>query len=197
MGKVTDEYLVELICNGNPHMFSEIVDRYKDRVYSLATKLINTQSDAQDLAQEVFIKVFKELHKFEYRSSFSTWIYKVTYNTCMDYNRKNKKWFKLLNFDHETENSVSIINVEEKAIENQTQDYLKKQVFGLNEKYRTVIILYHFEGLSYEKISEILNVPLKTVETRLYRGRKILKQGMEKYINGGECYGLQFGEKSL
>lgn len=192
---MTDEYVVQKILDGNTHIFSVIVDKYKDKIFSMVYRFTNDYNEAQDLSQEVFIQVFKNIHLFNEKSKFSTWIYRVSYNLCIDWSRKNKKRLKQMFSSEEylKEPVDERHDVERNYIEKQRQLVLRKCINNLSEKYRTALILFHYQGLSYEEIAEILKMPVKTVETRLYRGRNLLKKSLGKHNYGGELYEMQAG----
>lgn len=192
---MTDEYIVQKILDGNTHIFSMIVDKYKDKVFGMVYRFTNDYSEAQDLSQEIFIQVFKNLHKYSEKSKFSTWLYRISYNQSIDWSRKNKKRLKYLfsNSDYINESVDENSDVEHNYIEKQKQFVLRKAVNNLNEKYRTVLILFHYQSLSYDEIAEILKVSVKTVETRLYRGRNLLKKALGKFNDGGELHEMQAG----
>ncbi len=191
---MTDELIVEQVLRGNTHVFSEIVNRYKDKVFGMVYRFTNDYAEAQDLSQEVFITVFKNLHLFGEKAKFSTWLYRVGYNLCIDWTRKNKKRRKEAYVQDEClEMADEMYNLEDSIINSYKQKAVRKEINSLAEKYKTVIILYHYQGLSYEEIGEVLKVPVKTVESRLYRSRKLLKKSLEKYRYGGESFEMQSG----
>ena len=185
---LTDYELVQKCLNGEKEYFSELITRHKNLVYSVVLRMVNNQDDANDLAQEVFIKVYKNLDKYFPDFKFSTWIVKITTNHVIDYRRKKK---------YET---VPMEEVEYKLIEENTpeQDCLEKEerqvlnqlLNNLPYIYKVPIILYHQQGLSYQEIAEAINEPLSKVKNRIFRGRKILKEELLK-MKEGEDIGLQ------
>lgn len=190
---MTDEYIVQRVLDGNTHIFSEIVDKYKDKVFSMVYRFTNDYNEAQDLSQEVFIQVFKGLHLYNEKAKFSTWLYRISYNLSVDWSRKNKKRLKQLFFSEENlkEPFDEGSDIEKNFIEKQKQILLRKAVSSLKEKYRTVIILYNYQNFSYEEIAEIIKMPVKTVETRIYRARKLLRKSIGNSNYGGELYEVQ------
>lgn len=191
---MTDEYIIEKVLDGNTHIFSEIVERYKNKVFNMVYRFTNDYNESQDLSQEVFINVFKNLHKFNQKAKFSTWLYRISYNICIDWCRKNKKKKKdLLANDNQNDIADDKLNVEDNYISKQGQIILRNLINSMDEKYRTVLILFHYQGLSYEEIAEVLKLPVKTVETRLYRARRLLKKSLSKEYYGGEIYDMHPG----
>lgn len=190
---MTDRAIIEQVLAGNTHSFSELVNRYKDKVFSLVYRFTNDFGEAQDISQEVFINVFRKLHTFHEKASFSTWLYRISYNYCIDWTRKNKKRLRQEpGYEEQVELADARMNVEESFLDMQKRKHLRKAILQLDEKYRNVLILFHFQELSYEEIGEIMQVPLKTVETRLYRGRQLLRKQLSS-IPGGEFYEVQTG----
>jgi RNA polymerase sigma-70 factor, ECF subfamily len=190
---MTDELIVKFVLKGNTQLFSEIVNRYKEKVYSLTYRFTEDMGEAQDLSQEVFITVYKKLYTFKESSRFSTWLYRINYNLCIDWQRKNKKRKKMNVEVNDNIESGNSFNLEDSFIETQKRGAVRSSINSMDEKYRTVLILFHFEGFSYEDIGEVLGIPVKTVETRLYRARGILKKELSRYGYGGEFNELQTG----
>lgn len=166
--ELSDNELIVKIAGGDRELFAELVQRYQKKIASLIYSLIRIPDEVDDIAQDVFITVYRSLDRFEFRSSFSTWVYRITINKCHDWERKryrHKYWFKdwaSLEFTAATqENSEDCLAV-------------RQQVNQLGEKYRVVIVLYYFQGLKCQEIASILKVSSKTVETRLLRARRLL-----------------------
>lgn len=174
---ISDEEIIDRVLSGNIHAFAEIVQRYKDYVYNLVYRFIYDCSEAEDISQEVFINVYKNIGKYRRGIKLSTWIYKISYNMCIDWLRKNRKRdIELVSIDGENEPTDRNYSVEDSFIKQQQSEELHKTILKLNCKYRDVLILFYYQGLSYEDIGSILNLSVKTVETQLYRGRNLLKK---------------------
>lgn len=172
--------------NGNTHAFSEIVDRYRNSVFGMALRFTGNQNDAQDISQEIFIRVYENLNRYNGKSKFSTWLYRIGYNLCIDWTRKNSK-HKLSTAL--TENDLEIpdsrAGPEETYFEIQQRRELGIAINSLKDKYRNILILFYFQGFSYEDIGDILEIPVKTVETQLYRARKQLRSKLSGDSEGG------------
>lgn len=185
---MNDYELVKKCLDGEKEYFSEIITRYKNLVYAVILKMINNKEDANDLAQETFIKIYKNLDKYYPSFKFSTWIVKVTTNNVIDYHRKKKyETVSMEDIDYKIGVSSS---PEEDCINNEERLYLNKLIDELPEIYKVPIILYHKQGFSYQEIAEIINEPLSKVKNRIFRARKILKKEILK-MREGENYGLQ------
>jgi len=184
-----DEDIIRLVLNGHVDAYSILVDNYKNMVYDLCYKYTYDYNETQDLSQEIFLKVYRKLDSFKNSSSFSTWLYRVGVNTCIDWTRKNKnkKDIKSIDDDQYGEKIPSLNKgPEDLAVDAEKNVILRSAILELPEKYRTVVILYNFKNLSCSEISVILDIPQKTVETRLYRAKKLLKEKLLKPCNGGE-----------
>lgn len=172
---MTDWQIVTNVLSGKRESYALLVDRYKKAIFNLAFRFTHNYSEAQDLSQEIFVQAFLQLEKFTYDSQFFTWLYRLAINKCIDWQRNNKRQPEFLELE-ENFNKNDNTNPEECILQKEKELWLKEVLDNMPEKYRIVIILFHFQGLSYTKISEALQIPVKTVETRLYRGRKILKE---------------------
>ncbi|KNF07499.1 RNA polymerase factor sigma-70 RpoD [Gottschalkia purinilytica] len=191
---MNEEQIIKEIQNGNYSEFSQIVDLYKNKVFGMAYKFTNDYDEAQDLSQEVFLKIYKQIKNFRFESKLSTWIYRICMNTCIDWKRKKEK-IKSINFSNMTseENKDQQIEIkdesllpEDKIVANEKSQEIHNLIYSLPDKYKTVITMYHFNEMSYEDIAEVLNVPQRTIETRLYRARRILKEKLSKTVVRGE-----------
>lgn len=184
--------IIREIKGGNTEIFSKLVDIYKNRIFALSYKFTNDYNETQDLSQEILIKIFKNISKFRFEASPSTWIYKIATNICIDYNRKKKRQSLKLNQGLDFEDSVerkfnsTDNSPEDIVISDEKQREVHKVIYNLPDIYKTVIIMYHFNELSYKEISKTLDISEKTVETRLYRARRMLKDKLLEKSIGGE-----------
>jgi RNA polymerase sigma-70 factor (ECF subfamily) len=193
-----DEDVVSYIVKGKTELFSVIIDRYQSKVFSTAFHYTHDHEEARDLTQEILIKLYNNLQKYKGKASFSTWLYRIAVNRCIDWVRK-KKLQTVSAICDGSEEELDIYDTiadsgggpEEDLIKQENAVYLRKLVEGLPEIYKTVIILYYFEDLSPQEISEIIGVPKRTIETRLFRAKNLLKLRMEELICGGEQNVLQ------
>jgi len=182
-----DQIIINQIIEGDTNAFSVLVDRYKDLVFTLALRMIKNREEAEEVSQDTFIKVFKSLHKFKGNSKFSTWIYKVTYNTCLDRIKKYKREYNNVAIDEFTEHKVKTIDNAldnmEQAEHNQTiQDCLAL----LPSEDSFLLTLYYFEEQSLEEISKVVGLTANNVKVKVFRSRKklatILKERLEPEI---------------
>ncbi len=183
MTTIDDQKLIEAIQNGDTKAYTQLVNRYKDLVYTLAIRMLKHREEAEEVAQDTFIKVFKSLQKFKGDSKFSTWIYKVTYNTCLDRIKKNKKHYNDVAIDEFTFNKLdSIDNALDNMINEEKSVLIKKCINKLPEDSSALLTLFYFEELSLEEISKIINIEANTVKVKLFRARKKLAVILEQYL---------------
>lgn len=183
---MTDEALViKRAQEGDLKAFEELMGAYKKLVYNLCFRMLGDKDEAEDGTQEVFIKIYRGLRTYDGRSKFSTWALKIASNMCIDIIRKRKVQTVPIE-DYEI---IDDSSPEKHYMSLETKRDIKKAVQDLPEKYRTVIIYYHFMNLSYQEISDMLGEPMTIVKNRLYRGRLMLRDRL--YEREGGYYGLQ------
>lgn len=179
-----EKELVNKSKNGDMDAFSELIASYEKKIYNIALRMIGNREDAYDIAQEVCIKIYKNINSFKENSSFNTWVYRITSNVCIDEIRKRKDTipFTIVK-DSSTEFEMPIEspnNLPEDIIERKEKiEEIKKCIMELSPEYRIMIILRDVRGHSYEEISDILNLNLGTVKSRLSRARAILKDKLK------------------
>ena len=176
-----DYELVQKALKGDEKAFARLLSRYKDTIYFMLLKMLNNRSDAEDLTLEAFGKAFKNLHQYSPTYAFSTWLFKIASNNCIDFLRKKKGIMISLENDNEQIeiNETSRIkskdlNPEERLIRKQKAILLHKVVRRLKPHYQTLVELRYFKELSYEEIANELNLPLGTVKAQLFRARQML-----------------------
>lgn len=172
--EATDIELINQCLDGEQRAFEVLVDRYKKLVYSVVIKMINNKEDVYDISQEVFIKVYKSLDKYNPEFKFSTWIVRITTNHCLDILRKKQP--QMVALDNVCELSRKSDTPENRYIVREERLELLRAVDELPEKYRTPIVLFHRQGLSYDEITSVIGEPLTIVKNRLYRARQMLKE---------------------
>ncbi|OWZ83320.1 RNA polymerase sigma factor [Natranaerobius trueperi] len=179
-----DELLVKKCQKGKLDAFEDLVNKYQQKVYSLCYRFAGNHDDANDLAQEAFIRVYHSIDKFHFKSAFSTWLYRVTSNVCLDEIRKKKRTSSVsINSPMETDEGEVYFNLpdqkfnpEQLTERKDVQDIVHKAIQELPEEQRITILLREIEGLSYEELAEALNVSIGTVKSRLNRARHNLKE---------------------
>lgn len=177
--------LIKKAQSGDVSAFEKIVSEYQNVVYSVVYRYAENSEDAEDMSQEVFIKMFKNINSFQFKSKLSTWIYRVATNTCIDLVKKFKQdnTYSLDEGIESVDGEKNYIEISDVSMapENvygryETRDVINQAIKNLNEEYRTVIILRDIEGLSYDEISEVLSCSVGTVKSRISRGRRKLRE---------------------
>lgn len=179
-----EKTLIKKAKKGNIKAFEKLIVKHEKIAYNTAYRLFNNEEDAKDITQEAFIKVFKNIKNFNESSSFSTWIYRIVTNTCLDEMRKRKgKETESLDENIEMEDSSIKKDVEDVStdlekniIEKEEKQEIHNAIHSLKEDYKTVIILKDIQGFKYDEISKILECSVSTVKTRVRRGRNNLKE---------------------
>ncbi|RLD30027.1 MAG: RNA polymerase [Bacteroidetes bacterium] len=170
-----DQVYINKILDGDTSAFTVLVDRYKDLVYTLSLRMMKNREEAEEVAQDTFIKVYKSLTKFKGDSKFSTWIYKVAYNTCLDRLKKNKRQQYTVAIDEYTEHQVKTIdNALDKIEEQEKQQAIKNCLELLPSEDSFLLTLYYFEELSLDEISKITSLKPNNVKVKIFRSRKKL-----------------------
>lgn len=165
---------------GRRESFEPLVTKYKNLVYGIALNVLNNKNEAQDVTQEVFLKVWANLARYDSQYGFKTWIARITVNHCININHKNRvtaAWD-----EEEVERITTDRDLpEEKALQREKQDAVRKAVDELPEMYRLMIVLYHQKSLTYDEICQVTGYPLSIIKNRLYRARKMLSEKLREY----------------
>jgi RNA polymerase sigma-70 factor (ECF subfamily) len=174
--------LIEACKRGDSSAFKQIYEAYKDKVHSLGYYMTGNKEAAKDITQQVFFKVFTSIITFQYKASFSSWLYRLTFNVCRDYQRsmlRMKLFSANLTAAHQT--NVFQPSLEEDFFTERVSEAVQKVVMRMSPKLRTVIILKYMEDLSYSEIAELLGCSIGTVSSRLNRGHKILAEELKEF----------------
>jgi RNA polymerase sigma factor (sigma-70 family) len=168
--------------NRDQKAFAELMERYKDSIYYMLLKMIRNGDDAEDLMIEAFGKAFNRLHQYTPNYAFSTWLFKIATNNCIDFIRKKKK--NVLSLDNRYNNddgdSLMIelksegLNPEQSAIRDQKLIIMRDVVNRLKPRYKLLIEMRYFQELSYDEIATEMDLPLGTVKAQLFRAREFL-----------------------
>jgi RNA polymerase sigma-70 factor (ECF subfamily) len=183
--------LIEWAKAGNISAFEELISLYEKKIYNFCYRMTNNREDAEDLAQEVFIKVYRNLDGFKGDSKFSTWIYRIAYNTCVDKHRRKKKiqFFSLDSGNDENVGTMQLVSgnplPEDEVIQKERYKKIQACIASLKPKYKTVIILRDIQNYSYEEIAEILQLPLGTVKSHISRARAALSDALKRTLGEG------------
>lgn len=177
----TDEELIIKFQKDDTGAFNELVFRYKDKVVNFLYRYTGDRDDAEDLAQETFVKVYRSKHLYKEIAKFSTWFYTIAINTAKTYAKKKKRisTISISEFDPESEKDfdlkADVRSPEESANTEIEYEYIQKAINMLGEDFKKIIILRDIENFEYEEISKITGLPMGTVKSRINRGREKLK----------------------
>jgi RNA polymerase sigma factor (sigma-70 family) len=179
---LVDFRLIDQAINGDEKAYTELMKRYWKPVYHTLLKMIRNTDDADDLTIEAFAKAFKNLPRFKKDYTFSTWLFRIATNNCIDFIRKKKLETMSINttFTDDNGDSVDIdlkddsLNPQEEAINEQKKELIRSIVMLLPAKYQRLVNLRYFEELSYEEIAVEIEAPLGTVKAQLHRARELL-----------------------
>lgn len=169
----------EIICDcisGNNDAFEELVIRYKKLIYSVVYNLIKDKEETNDISQEVFIRIYKALDRYNPEYKFSTWAVKIATNLCMD--KFRKKRLETVNIEDEKRIVDKSKSPEEILLNKEKKRYIKEALDSLPPKYKLLIVLYHQKGMSYNEMVDILNKPMSIIKNRLFRARLMLRESL-------------------
>jgi RNA polymerase sigma-70 factor, ECF subfamily len=168
---------------GDQQAFAELVELYKDKVYQISYRMVGNVHEAQDISQEAFLRAYMNIDSFDVSRKFSTWLFRIVTNLSIDRLRKKKPDLYLDQEISGTDGLTYSSQVaaaedlpEDQVITHELQDWIQEEISRLPLKYRSAIILKYIEDLSLKEISEVLDLPVATVKTRIHRGREALRK---------------------
>ncbi|MDF0708889.1 RNA polymerase sigma factor [Flagellimonas okinawensis] len=179
-----EKQLISEIRRGNTRAFSDLVDDYKDLVFTLSVRMLGNRQEAEEVSQDVFIKVFKSLQNFKGDSKMSTWVYRIAYNTCLDRIRKIKK--KRIHTDLEHIDQVAYADLDtafQQMVETERSELIKQCLSKLSAEDAGVLTLFYLEEKNLQEMEKATSLPVNTLKVRLFRARKRLASVMEKSVN--------------
>ncbi|QIH38798.1 RNA polymerase sigma factor [Flavobacterium sp. Sr18] len=187
MDKLSDQHYINHIIQGDTNVFSVLVDRYKEMIFTLALKMIKNREEAEEVSQDTFIKIYNSLNKFKGDSKFSTWIYKIAYNTCLDRLKKNKKEENTILIDEFSDNLVKTLDNAFSALEEKERKQTIQNCLNLLSREENFLLtLYYFDDQNLDEIAKIMDINSNNVKVKLFRSRKklavILKKQLEPEI---------------
>lgn len=185
---------------GDIEAFAHIINIYKNKIFSICYRMLGNKEEAEDISQETFLKVYSNLEKYNEKYKFSTWIYKVATNLCIDRIRKRKPIYSL-DSDWDNDEAIDWYSIiadkgktpEEVLIDNEQSNLVQEIFIRLPIKYRTIMTLRYVNELSLQEISEVVGLPTSTVKTRLHRGREYARQ----FLMVNDVYGERSNHNEL
>lgn len=188
---LSDQDLVEQIKGGDDAAFEALLSRYQERVYRLTMSMTRNREDAEEVLQDVFLAVYRKIESFESRSTFSTWLYRITVNAALmklrsrgpvqesieaylpQFTKDGRHAHMVHDFTHESE---------QRLLQKERERLLWEAIDALPPDYKAVLVLRNFEGLSNEETAEVVGASLQAVKARLHRGRLVLRGRLERYM---------------
>jgi len=181
--------LIKKAIEGDEAAYKELMENYRGAIYNLLYKMVRNREETEDLVQEAFMKAFKALPSFNEEYAFSTWLYKIAINNCIDHMRKKKlktysinKPVRAKDGELDREFPDTSMSPDKKILSDERSNIIGIAIDELPENYRTAILLRHKEERSYEEIAQILDIPLGTVKARIFRAREMLKKKLKDKI---------------
>lgn len=179
---VSDETIAEAVQNGKVEAFGELVLRYEVKLKRYARKFLSREEDIEDLVQDVFIKAYEHIQSFDTKLRFSPWIYRIAHNAFVnELRRKSRYGLGLFDADAILPFLPAAETADQKALDTEVRTELEEHLTALAPKYREVVVLHYFEDLSYQEISEVLQVSVNTVGVRMTRARAQLKKRISNH----------------
>jgi len=183
-----DTKLMLDVKNGDQEAFRELVEKHKLSVLNLCLRFTGNKDEADDLAQDVFMRVYQAAPRYEAKASFTTWLYRITLNLCLNFQRRKKllTFFSLdqnsnNQYNKSTEIPITSDQPDTNFEKQEKQRIIQEAINSLPENQKTVVILYRYQQLSYQEIASVLETSVSAVESRLFRARHNLKKRLEPY----------------
>jgi len=176
-----DLELVQRCRKGERKAQFELYQLYKDRIFNIAYRMANSKQDAEDITQMAFVRVFKKIDSFRGDSAFSSWVYRLTVNICINHFRKEKKKKELVVHElSEQATNLKTLKTNEQA--SKMKPFLEKAIRALPAGYRMIFVLYDIEGYKHEEIAGMMNISEGTSKSQLHKARRELRQFLEPYL---------------
>lgn len=186
--ELTDARLAIMAREGDRGAFAQLVELYKGKLFQLAYRMLGNRQEAEDVVQETFMRMYEHLERYNPSLKFSTWIYRIASNLCIDRLRRRRR--SAFSLDAETVegeglDGYSLLksdepDAEQRMIISERRQAILRAMDSLPPKYKTAMALKYYHDMSLQEISDILNIPVATVKTRIHRGREFLRRKLEK-----------------
>jgi RNA polymerase sigma-70 factor (ECF subfamily) len=174
-----DQLIVSQVVSGQKDMFRLLVRRHERAVYGMGLSFFRNKEDASDFCQEVFLKAYQNLSNFERRSRFSTWLYKIAYNTALNEVNRRKEYLSLA--DENMEMISSGDTPEKTALRNAAKEAVNAAIKELPERFGVCIDLFFFYDRSYKEIEVITGIPVNTIKSHVFRAKRLLREKLEHF----------------
>ena len=179
-----DDFYIDRVLGGDVKAYASLVEKHKHMVFTVALRIVRNREDAEEISQDVFIKAFQSLEKFKQESKFSTWLYKITYNTSISKTRKRKIETAPLEVNVVENYSLDEIFENLNKLEQEEQKSIVKSLFEtLNPDESTLITLYYYQSVQTEEIAKITNLSQSNVKVKLHRIRQKMHNALQKIMS--------------
>ena len=196
MTEINDQDYITKILDGDTQKYSVLVNHYKNLVYTLALRMVKNKEEAEEVSQDTFIKAYKSLHKFKGESKFSTWIYSIAYNTCLDRLKKTKRQQKTVAINEFTEYQIKDLDNALDSMEQEEKKLaIKNCMHLLPSEDSFLLTLYYFEDLSLDEIAKIVNLKPNNIKVKLFRSRKKLASILKERLSPEIIEHYEYGRK--
>lgn len=176
--RMDDEVLIQRVLQGKTEAFTQLVERYKDFAYSIALNVLLVPQDAEETAHDSFLKVYKNLNKFNHEAKFSTWLYRIVFNTAVT--RKRKKRIE----QTDIEKAFNLGHSDRSVLEDEDQQkFIKFALAGLSEDDRALLMLYYLKEHTMEEVAEITGLDKKLIKVKMFRARNRMAKELKKILN--------------
>lgn len=188
MNHQSDQYYIKQVLEGEVNAFSSLVERYQSLVYTIVFRMVRNKEEAEEIAQDTFIKAYKSLSKYRGEAKFSTWLYTIAYRKSLDAIKKNKRFVATELIEEVSEGEVGVVNDALSYLQDiERKEIISNSILKLPEEESAIITLYYFEEKSIKEIKEIVGLTEDNIKIKLYRSRKklysILKYNISPEIN--------------
>jgi len=183
MNTNTDQYYIDQVLQGDTNAYAILVNRYQDFIYTIVLRMVKVREEAEEVAQDAFIKAFESLEHFRGESKFSSWLYSIAYRKALDRIRKNKRQQTSELLEEITEGDIGILdNGLNRLEQKERKELIKNSIMQLAETDAAIVTLYYFEEQSVKEISEITELSEDNIKIKLYRSRKKLFTLLQGYV---------------
>lgn len=184
MSQETDEKIAFLVQSGKSDFFSALIERYEEKMRRYARKFLSNEDEIKDAVQNVFVKTYVNIHSFDVKRKFSSWLYRIAHNELVNaLRKKDKKVLPFFNMDVFLPSSFSANDINENIDRKEVKKTIEESLDGLEVKYKEPLFLFYMEELSYKEIADIMKIPVSTVGVRIKRAKKIIKDNIYEHRN--------------
>lgn len=180
----SDNTIIQAVLDGDQQAYRSLVERYQNYVFTITMNVLKSREEAEEAAQDVFIKVYKMLHSFEGKSKFTTWLYTIAYRTALDYNKKKKLNIQSIDAEESFLQVKDTLtpNPEKNMQQEDLQDKLKKAINKLRPSDASIITLFYLHEKSVQEVAQIMGLTVSNVKTKLHRLREALRKQLERQL---------------